>query len=378
MFGVVCAVSLLGLDWSRFGRPGIDYVAGELLVTVKPSASLFGASLLRSYGRVEDLGEGTFRVTVSDAQPTSRAYARLRGDASVAAVEPNFLARSTFLPNDPALSSQYGIRLTRTDLAWDYEQGADWTVVAIVDTGVDRNHPEFENRVLPGYDFVNNDADPLDDNGHGTLCAGIVGAAADNGAGIAGIAFGCRILPVKVLKKDATGSYSTIAKGIRWAADQGVEVINLSLAGSSYSAALESAVRYALNKRVVVVAAAGNDGRKDRKVYPAAFNGVISVAALDRRGLRIDMSNYGKWIDLAAPGGGIYSTYPNRSYRTASGTSMATAFVSGQAALLKSYFGSHTPPSTIRVRLRQFAKPVGDWVSAGMVDALRAIRGDTP
>lgn len=369
---------MVGADWSLLGRPGVDYVAGELLAIVKPESQALALPLLRPFGQVEAIGEGEFRIRLARSQDLPKAFKQLRRSSFVEAVEPNFYATGQYEPNDPALPSQYGIRITQTDRAWDFERGASWTIVAIVDTGVDPNHPEFEGRILPGYDFVNRDDDPSDDVGHGTMCAGIVAAAADNGAGIAGVAFGCRILPVKVLGSDARGSYSNIAKGIRWAVDQGADVISLSLAGSSYSSTLSSAIRYALNHRVSVVAAAGNDGRQNRRVYPAGFYGVISVAALDRQLQRIPMSNYGKWVDVAAPGDSIYSTYPNASYRTADGTSMATAFVAGQAALLKSYFGWRTPPSTIRLRLCQFSIPVGNWVASGMTDAYRAIRGYRP
>jgi thermitase len=174
--------------------------------------------------------------------------------------------------------------------AWQLTQGSASAVVAIVDTGVQADHPSLAGRVLPGWNLIAGDSDTSDDNGHGTALAGIVAATCP----------GCKILPVKVLGADLTGTWTAVAAGITWAADHGAQVINLSLGSPRTLDSVDAAVAYALAKGVIVVAAAGNDGRNE-SFYPAMDPGVVSVAGIDQNGARYPWSNFGNWVTVAAP-----------------------------------------------------------------------------
>jgi subtilisin family serine protease len=215
--------------------------------------------------------------------------------------------------------------------AWQLTQGAHATV-AIVDTGVAADHPALRGRVLPGVDLVHGDAQAGDDNGHGTALAGVV----------AGVCPACRILPVKVLGADRTGSWTTIAAGIRWAADHGADVINLSFGAPRAIDDLGSAVAYALSKNAIVVAAAGNDGL-DENFYPARYPGVVSVAAVDENDLRYTWSNFGGWVTVAAPGCATAASPGGGYVSNFCGTSTAAPFVAGLAGLARSYQAGVTP-----------------------------------
>jgi thermitase len=211
-------------------------------------------------------------------------------------------------------------------------------VVAVIDTGINPNHPEFADRLVPGYDFVNFDETPEDDHGHGTHVAGII-AAGINGAGLAGLCPTCKIMPIKVLNSSNQGTWSVVVRGINFAVEQGAEVINLSLGAASGSETVRLAIQAAVDAGIVVVAAAGNNA-SSAPYYPAAYPGVIGVSATDNQDQLWGLSNYGENIDLAAPGYRIYSTYNDLStggYAYMTGTSMAAPFVAGLAALVISY-----------------------------------------
>jgi subtilisin family serine protease len=212
-----------------------------------------------------------------------------------------------------------------------------------VDTGIDLYHPDLQNKIeSSGRDFVNGDFEALDDEGHGTFVAGIAAAETNNNEGIAGVAWNCKLLPVKVLDDIGEGYYSWIIDGIIWAVDQEVAVVNLSLGGPVPAFSLENAVQYAHQNDVVVAAAAGNEG--GAVIYPAAYDEYcLAVAATDYNDHRVPWSNYGSEIDVAAPGKRIISTVPTwlvppgyLPYGFAQGTSLSTPHVSGLAALIKS------------------------------------------
>jgi subtilisin family serine protease len=275
-------------------------------------------------------------------------------------------AGATAPPPDPYLSQQWGLTRIQADQAWSLATGAG-TVIAVVDTGVDLGHPDLAGNVVshPDADFVEGKADadgPQDAAGHGTHVAGIAAAVTHNGVGVAGVAPNARILPVRVLDADETGQTGRIAAGVRYAADKGADVINLSL---QYDARghvdsitgslrpVHEAIAYALDKGAVVVASAGNDSLP-LCAEPAAVNGVVCVGAVDRAERPAYYTNFDSRRSksyLVAPGGDqtlscandIVSTYLRGAQRTCSsvdgyeseaGTSMAAAFVSGTAALL--------------------------------------------
>jgi subtilisin family serine protease len=249
---------------------------------------------------------------------------------------------------DPLRSHQWGLDLIHADAAHTVTTGAGATV-AVVDTGIDASHPDLAGRILPGYDFVDGDSTPQDGNGHGTHVSGIVAADAGNGIGVDSVAPGASILPVRVLDDNGSGSDADVAQGIDWATDHGADVINLSLGGTLPASglglgdAMSAAVARAVQRGVIVVAAAGNDG------LPFCENNsvqgkVLCVGAVDKRDNRSFFSSFGQGLSLVAPGGSdmpgtdedVLSTWNNGSYQQLAGTSQATPHVSGVAALLVS------------------------------------------
>jgi thermitase len=259
----------------------------------------------------------------------------LRADDDVSFVVADSPVHALWSPNDPFLVDQYALDVANFTSAWDTARGAGVTI-AIVDTGIEQGEVEFSGRVVAGHDFVNNDSDPEDDYGHGTHVAGIAAASANNLIGVAGAAPEASIMPIKVLASDGFGNTSDIAAGITWAADHGAQIINLSLGGSSDSGNLmKNALAYAKAHGVQAFCAAGNQG-VPQLLYPARLEDCVSVAATDSGDDLASFSNYGTGLDVASPGAGILSTLMGAGYDYWDGTSMATPYVAGLAALLVS------------------------------------------
>ncbi|PLS03675.1 S8 family peptidase [Neobacillus cucumis] len=254
---------------------------------------------------------------------------------SVEYAEPHYI----FLPNEVNdtyyQSYQWNLPAIGTERGWGLTRGSKKVKIAVVDTGVDLDHPDLVRRLTTGYNAIDNSNNPDDDNGHGSHVAGIIAADTNNGVGMAGITWYNPIIPVKVMGADGTGGSFYVAKGIRWAVDHGADVINLSLGNYQTCDVLESAVDYANEKNVVVISAAGNDNTNQRS-YPAAYAGVLGVAAVDWDGNRAKFSNYGDYVDVAAPGVDIPSTFSNGEYAALSGTSMAAPHVTALAGLIRS------------------------------------------
>ncbi len=315
------------------------------------------------------------------ADQVEAALRYFRGLPDVVYAEVDPIARVTYVPNDPFYATnQYGPQLIGVEQAWELTQGDPDVLVAVVDTGADFDHPDLAGKLVPGWDFVNNDADPSDDNGHGTHVAGIIAAATDNGVGIAGVGFNTRVLVVKVLNERGSGFYSTIAQGIVYAVDEGARVINLSLRGTLPSNVLADAVNYAVRRGVLVVAAAGNDGQS-APVYPAAYPDVLAVAATDWNDERWSLSNFGDYVDLAAPGVAILSTDWTGGvgpYAMRSGTSMAAPHVAGVAALMLAVNPALTAEAVTELltsTARDLGAPGWDpYYGYGRVDAARAVQ----
>lgn len=311
-----------------------------------------------------------------------------------AASSPPAVSATGYQPNDPGWAQQWAPRRIKTHEAWDLTTGSAQVVVAVVDSGIDLTHPEFAGRLLPGFDYVQWDSQPQDEYGHGTHAAGIIAASGDNGAGVAGVGWHVKILPLRVLDRDGSGTASNVASAISNATNQHADVINLSLALSGPNETVLNAILFARGNGVVVVAAAGNDtqpGQAPAPVsYPARYAEVIAVAASTHWEDWATYSNGGPEVDVAAPGGElsdqILSTGLSGGTALLYGTSMAAAYVSGVVALLR----SQTPDLTqgeIEQTLRATADKIGsypysggrnDRLGYGRVQAAAAVRLSTP
>jgi thermitase len=293
----------------------------------------------------------------------------IRNTSGVRYVETEqYVFATDVIPNDPAFIGQYALKSIRASQGWMYSTGEPSIVIAIIDSGVHATHPDLQVKLVGGYDFVDGDATPQDGFGHGTHVAGIAAAATNNGTGMAGVSWGARIMPVRVLNNSGEGTFTNVALGIQWAVDNGAHVINLSLGGAGYSAVLESAVQYAYDNNVLLVASAGNAGCSNCVLYPAKFPQVVAVGASNISDTPANFSNSGPEVELAAPGDTIYSTLPG-GYGFRTGTSMSAPHVSGLAAILLGYVSG---ADSVRGIMQATARDIGpagwdDYSGAGLI-----------
>ena len=340
--------------------PGGDFVPGEVLVQFWPGVDVASCEgLLASTGAHKEdslaaLDMARLRVPAGRERAVA---ARLNADPRVRAAGLNYQVRAALVPNDQFYAArQWNLPRINAPAAWEITTGSSDIVIAVVDTGLDATHPEFAGKIVPGYDFINDDADPDDDNGHGTHVAGIALATGNNGIGIAGVSWGARVMPVKTLGASGGGVLWDSLYGIYWAADEGAHVINLSWTveippDDPAVYFVQAAVDYAYLKDCLIVAAAGNQYLEGNPVlYPAACNHVVAVAATGQNDEHAPYSEVQDYVDLAAPGGiasysypdepdthYIFSTqlgYPTLGYTFTSGTSQAAPHVAGLAALV--------------------------------------------
>jgi thermitase len=355
------------------GEDGPKYRPSELLVRFKKGSdgpaseaiAAIGAKVVERISRID-----VRRLHLPAGLPVEAAIERLKKLPLFEFVEPNYLFRTSWKTSDPLWGDQWGIAKMRTAAGWGLETGNAGVTIAIVDTGVDLDHPDLLRKLVPGYDFVDGDDQPDDVGGHGTHCAGIAAASTNNGEGVAGVCANCSIMPVRVLGPDG-GSASDVANGIVWAVDHGAKVISLSLGGLFESTAQDEAIDYAWSKGAVIVAAAGNYGVSDPH-FPAYYPTCIAVGATDESDKRADFSNFGDWVDVAAPGSFIMSTVPG-GYEMMSGTSMATPAVAGLAGLIWSALGKGATNTAVRAAIEKSCDPIGGWVDKGRVNVRRAI-----
>jgi serine protease len=357
----------------------IAALAKEYNLTLRPSSN-------SAFARQEVIYLATGEATHPRA--TRRLLQRLQREALVEYAHPNYQFQAAFVPNDPLYSQQWNLRAIRMPEAWEISQGEGVTV-AVVDTGVTRVPDLAQTEFVKGYDFVDDDEDPTDLNGHGTHVAGTLAQSTNNALGVAGVAFKAKIMPVRVLDANGFGSLSDVVEGIRYAVDHGATVINLSLGSRASARLMEEAVAYAHSKGVTVVAAAGNEN-SSQVSYPARYPHVIAVSATGPDGTKAPYSNYGVGVDIAAPGGaktpehpeyGILQQTINRRnpdepvFAYFQGTSMAAPHVAGVAALIQAQ--GIKDPDKVEAILKMSAAPVpGDkqnFYGAGLLDAARAL-----
>lgn len=284
--------------------------------------------------------------------------------------------------NDPGYKYEWYLGATGVDKSWPLVNQKREIKVAVLDTGIDYNHPDLKNRILTnlGYNFIDGTQNAADDNGHGTHVSGIIAAQADNKQGITGIAgsLDVKIIPVKVLDSNGEGESDIIAKGIRYAADEGADIINMSFDAAGHDVDIDNAIQYAKSKGVFMVAAAGNNSTNCDVDTPASDSGVFTVSAINTNMRRAAFSNYGSSIQAASPGVSILSTVPGGKYQEWDGTSMAAPVVSGIAALLKAQDPALTPDSIMSLLDSTAQKVSGNtknvYTGYGVVNAYNAVK----
>ena len=384
---LISVVAVTAAPLAQRATQGRAFVTGEIIVKFRPGLAASEKASAHRVARGTSLAEiqrtGLQRIRVPAGEEAA-TIARYRRNPNVLYAEPNFVrtipaplaqgAASAVVPGDYYFNEQWALNNTGQQFlclipgfcfyagtpgadidapeAWEISTGSSDVTVAVIDSGIDYTHPDLAANYAGGVDFMSPDGDPMDDHGHGTHVAGIIAAALNNltgtpgrAEGVAGVAPHARIRAYKVCRADGTCDDFAIQQAIARAITDGAKVINMSLGETAYSQSLDEAVQDAWNAGLVIVAGAGNDGTTER-FYPAALDNVISVAAFDEDHLRASFSNYGSWVDISAPGNVILSTYPSTTcaastvpgdsgcYTWLTGTSMATPFVSGAAALL--------------------------------------------
>ena len=313
-----------------------EYKSDEIIVKFKSDHPMSSSMVTGDNNRA-------MIIAVDDAQ---EAIEELLDNEEIEYAEPNFVIEAESIPNDwPYLETEW--EDTEIIQAWeaiDVTGPSRQVVIAVVDSGVDLDHPELVERLIAGYDFANNDTVPEDDTGHGTKVCGILGAVGNNNVGIAGVTWNIdiAIMPLKFMKNNdgkTTGTLSDAINAIYYAVDHGADIINASWGFYSYSVSLGEAIQYARDHGVLFIASAGNKSQDNdtNDHYPSnyPYDNIIAVAAMNRYGDLASFSNYGEEsVDIAAPGEGLSTTIPGGYSSWVSGTSFATPFVTGVAAMV--------------------------------------------
>ena len=417
------AICSLAMSSTTFAAEA-EVVPGEYIVKIRPEYKTKNLNILSNTldaqvsEKISD--HGFYLVKKSMIETEKSVINSMATNPAVEYIEPNYVYKINRLPNDPEIAKLWGLQNSGqadsagkvgiagidvgAEQAWEIQTGSRDVVVAVIDTGVDYNHPDLKENMwtndaelngqagvdddgngyiddIYGYDFGNTDADPVDDHGHGSHCAGTIGAKGDDGKGIVGVAWNVRIMALKFLTASGSGSTVGAIKSIDYATKMGAHIMSNSWGGGGASQALQEAIERSHQAGALFVAAAGNDGSNNdtRPTYPANYDvpNVLTVAAIDNNGIPASFTNYGKrTVHVAAPGVKIYSSITNGGYDSWSGTSMATPHVSGIAALVLSNENNLTNLE-IKERIMRTVRPLASLktkvTSGGMANAYLAL-----
>jgi thermitase len=374
---LLLAALALAAPTAGFAQPPLPWVPDELLVGFHDDVSEADAEdAYRGHGaakleKLHALRVHRVRVPPAALEAIERKLAR---DPRVEFVERNHVLSPDLIPDDPFYSSQWHLPKISAPLAWNLTTGASSVVIAILDTGVDGTHPDLAAKMVAGYNFYSHNTDTRDVHGHGTKVAGAAAASGDNEIGVAGVSWKSRIMPIRVSDAGGFAYYSTIASGLTWAKDHGARVMNVSFGGVAASSAISSAAQYVRSRGGVVVAAAGNCGCFDST--PANSN-LISVSATTSGDALASWSSRGNYVDVAAPGSGIWTTSKGGGYASVSGTSFASPITAGGVALIMAAKpGLSAAEVEALVKANADDKGTTGWDSSfgfGRVNAYRAV-----
>ena len=368
-------------------------------VQVKPVLSLGETTVANAATNPTSRLGQIYKFELEPGADMAATIRQLEANPTVLFAEPDYLAHLITVPDDPLYNEQWGLAKINAPAAWDVTTGNSNVIIAVIDSGLDTTHPDLTGQLwtnpgeiagngldddnngyvddIHGWNMVDNNADLSDNTGHGTEVAGVIGAVSNNGLGIAGVCWNCRLMTLKVTQSGGIANYSDIIEAIQYATLKGADVINLSLGGASDSVSLRLAVDMAA-ETTVVVGGAGNDD-DSALFYPAAYESVLAVAGTSVSDVKVGSSNYGSWVDVAAPGEMITTTFDGGSYGMTSGTSMAAPFASGLAGLLRSAHPDWSANST-RAQLIQTTTAVDNLnpgyeglLGSGRIDAAQAL-----
>lgn len=370
---LVCATVTRGADAAGRSR-GPQWVPGELIIGMKEGVTAASVGHAPPPGTtvVATLPHIQLRLVRVPVDRLAEAELELAADPAVAFVERNRLLPPAEMPNDPVTS--YHAALVGLPAAWDTTRGNPNLVIAILDSGIDGTHPDLADKLVPGYNFWDDNDDTHDVFGHGTEVAGIAAAITDNGTGVAGAAWNCGLMPLRVTNRDGFASLFAVLAALTWAMDNGAKIVNLSFEDIHSSPALNSGLAYVRNQGGITIAAGGNGGTLDSSPdHPD----VVSVAATNAGDERPSWASFGPYIDLAAPGVSLKTTKSGGGTVTASGTSFASPLVAGIAALVWSV-DPELSPAEVEALLKESAVDLGDpgrddRFGAGRVDAAAAV-----
>ena len=417
MLGVLALGSLLSARSAPADPPTPPYLPGEVILKFKSTATQndmnqvyaeLGGTKVKGLGRIKAELRRLGTMSVEDA------VTRYRNHPKIEYMEPNYIVEAEEIPNDPMFTQLYGLQNTgqtggtagadiHATQAWDVFTGSSSALIGIIDTGIDYNHPDLAANVwtnpgeipgnsvdddnngyvddVHGYDFINNDGDPFDDNGHGSHVAGTIGAVGDNGVGVVGVNWTVKMMGLKFLSSGGSGSTADAIEAVTYATMMGVRLTSNSWGGGGFSQGLLDAINAANTAGILFVAAAGNSGANTDTSphYPSAYASpnIISVAATDHNDNLASFSNYGATtVDLAAPGVNILSTFPGNQYGSISGTSMATPHVSGALGLIFGRFpgiGHASAKNLLLTFVDPKASLAGKCVTGGRLNAFLPI-----